>query len=854
MATIHCHVQIEQALEQLGLRQGSTPCTPGSAFGEANVGANVGAGEGEVYRDKVGVTLNFRTLKAGSNTTIVTSGDEITINSLAGGGDVTGPDPSTPKAIATYADATGDVIRDNKIRIDTGISAGYSERAIQALDNETTPAWHDLIGLDYIFPNGLPGGITVLVGDIATNIVIRAGDDPVIQTPSGNGYVLHEKITHPWKIEKQGQIYLPAEPATTEILQLGTGGTNGALAGFYVGGIAPQGAIWAIPGSIYIRGNTAGSDASLYQHQGAAAGTTDWYEFKPVGKLEAADVIINSVGTSPTLDDAQDSINTFGLAGATQSGFPFVTDAGSATVNVAAGYGFFRSSDSPDAAIYAGNWAASTGISIPTNTVRYLGVEYNAGSPQVTLRTLEDFDGHTDFLLASVVNEGGTLHILNNAQHCSDFGERIYHRFYETRPLERAERLGGLIPAGTGTRYLTVSGGELYDGFNEFTISPIDTSGTDTFDAYYRDGGTGWTKIAAQSQWNNTQYDDDSGTLATLGTAKYGVHWLYIEADGNLVLLFGQAQYNTLGDAENATAPALVPQRIFSHGRLLGRLTFLKDATSPSSVSNVWEAVFAGTVSGGDVFGPASAVSDQVVRFDGATGKLIKAGSNAYLDSNRRFYSSADSTSPVGISTLGTYGGSSKFYVGTRSPEGNISADPGAFYFREADTASRLYQHRGASTGTTGWVDVSAPYDASVDNRGFYAYRTGSNQSLSSGVELTLGMDSKRDDFDGDFTTGSTDSYFTCPSTGRYVFAASAEITLAAAGRAELRLISSVHGRVAEASDNLSVAGSAKPNVTATLYCNTSEIIRVKALQNSGFTATIQFANSHFSGSQIMRI
>lgn len=53
--------------------------TAGAAGGEANDGANVGAGEGNVYRDKTGVTLNFKTLKQGTGVTITDNADEVEI-------------------------------------------------------------------------------------------------------------------------------------------------------------------------------------------------------------------------------------------------------------------------------------------------------------------------------------------------------------------------------------------------------------------------------------------------------------------------------------------------------------------------------------------------------------------------------------------------------------------------------------------------------------------------------------------------------------------------------------------------------------------------------------------------------
>jgi hypothetical protein len=54
--------------------------------GEANTTSNVGSGEGELALPKSGVNLPFRTLKAGSNVTISTGTNEVTISASGGGG------------------------------------------------------------------------------------------------------------------------------------------------------------------------------------------------------------------------------------------------------------------------------------------------------------------------------------------------------------------------------------------------------------------------------------------------------------------------------------------------------------------------------------------------------------------------------------------------------------------------------------------------------------------------------------------------------------------------------------------------------------------------------------------------
>lgn len=53
----------------------------GGGGGESNIGANVGTGDG-IYKDKTSVTLNFKSLKAGTGITLTPTTDEIQISSL----------------------------------------------------------------------------------------------------------------------------------------------------------------------------------------------------------------------------------------------------------------------------------------------------------------------------------------------------------------------------------------------------------------------------------------------------------------------------------------------------------------------------------------------------------------------------------------------------------------------------------------------------------------------------------------------------------------------------------------------------------------------------------------------------
>jgi len=268
-----------------------------------------------------------------------------------------------------------------------------------------------------------------------------------------------------------------------------------------------------------------------------------------------------------------------------------ITDAGGGNIDVALGTGYVKATDSDTGATALYPFATSLGNAIPAWTIRYVGVEYNAGTPQVVIKATDSWTGTTEFPLGNVVNEGGTLHINNNPQQGVNVDEATIHRLYEASPLQRADRLGGLILGETGTRNVTVSAGELYDRLNEFLISAIDTSGADTFDMYL--GAV--PNVTAQSQWDNANYNN-GGVKTALTSNRYANLWFYVEADGGLVGVYGTAQYTSVAEAEAEAPPSTIPLRVESHGKLIGKITFQEGGSSAESISSVFDTVFPTTL------------------------------------------------------------------------------------------------------------------------------------------------------------------------------------------------------------------------------------------------------------------
>jgi len=293
--------------------------------------------------------------------------------------------------------------------------------------------------------------------------------------------------------------------------------------------------------------------------------------------------------TYSTIQHAQDIFHSAGHTSGgtiTQNGTDF---------DVAAGTGLIRATDSDVAQLLWFDWSAANTNAIPDGAERYVGVEYNAGSPQVVVKTSYSWDLNTEFPLGKVMREGSDLWIENAPHKVGDHAGLMISRLYETMPLKRDERTGGLILGETGTRNITISAGAIWDRLNRFALAAIDTSATGTFDRYYRDGVGGFTKQSAQTTWDNTQYDDGSGTLATMTNNRWSVQYFYVTVNDNLLSMYGQAEYVSEAAAEADTPPSPLPNRM-DEAVLIGRIIFQKSASSAQSVETVFSTTFSGSI------------------------------------------------------------------------------------------------------------------------------------------------------------------------------------------------------------------------------------------------------------------
>ena len=273
----------------------------------------------------------------------------------------------------------------------------------------------------------------------------------------------------------------------------------------------------------FVSGNDAATDVTGAQLEtlsdGSDAGALHIHDARYYTETELGAVASGASGCdligsptigTPTFTTLCERLNLMTSAGRVTGGM--VTDAGSEDLNVALGTGLIKATDSDTAEVLSFDWVANPALSTTTDTHQYAGVIYNAGTPIVDIRATENYDLDTEFPLASIVNEGGTLHILNNPWWVTDGITNIIERFRADGYIVRDANVGGLTTSVPGTRNLAVTAGTLWSNLNEFPVAAIDTN---------------TAKVASHS----AVFDVDNGSSKGTITASAGTPYTGLSAD-----------------------------------------------------------------------------------------------------------------------------------------------------------------------------------------------------------------------------------------------------------------------------------------------------------------------------------
>ena len=305
---------------------------------------------------------------------------------------------------------------------------------------------------------------------------------------------------------------------------------------------------------------------------------------------DASEVELEWAGTPTynTVQQMQDIYHSTWVATATSA---VITDNLDWTVDISGWSWYLRPTDSIIDTLLAVDWAWVTWQAIPINDTSYVYINYNAGTPAIQITQTERTTIDTTDILIARIYRGSTttLHIQDKIRYTVwDHAWLMIDRAQKLSPFAR-ESWGTLW--ASWTRNISITAWAFREWLNRFTTDAFDSSITGSFTYWYRDWASWFTQIATQTQINNTQYDDNSWTLATLWNSQYWVHWVYLAADSDINVVFGRWTY-TLTQAQDAWSPSTLPEQILVDSRLIGKIIIEKNAATFTSVESSFTATF----------------------------------------------------------------------------------------------------------------------------------------------------------------------------------------------------------------------------------------------------------------------
>ena len=300
------------------------------------------------------------------------------------------------------------------------------------------------------------------------------------------------------------------------------------------------------------------------------------------------DTEVQVLGT-PAYTNYRDLRNTDGSTGIISGGV--ITDGGAGTIDVSAIEFFVRSTNDVLGELVSAALAAATGETLTDDSLNYVYASYNGGTPAIVVSATPLADIVTNVIIGVVYRGGTELHITTVNIPTSQVEQQLSRRLTFVEGIVRQS--GGAV-SEIGVLNMAITAGDFWLGLTEYAVPAIDTSAADTFQSYWQDGVGGFTSPPAPQQAiDNNNYDDGSGTLATLGNSKYGVHWVYRGLDGDTYVIYGTDSYS-LSDAQNAPTPsALPPQITIYHGVLLAKIIVQKGAVVFAEIQSAFETTFA---------------------------------------------------------------------------------------------------------------------------------------------------------------------------------------------------------------------------------------------------------------------
>jgi hypothetical protein len=228
--------------------------------------------------------------------------------------------------------------------------------------------------------------------------------------------------------------------------------------------------------------------------------------------------------------------------------------------------------------------------------VHYICACYNSGSPIYTLKTVRDEIDEIQGTEVATVTYGTGNSVLSYTLWDSPgilLANKIYARINHATGIERSE---GLILGASGSRYVTVTEGHIWQGVKHIILSEVNSAPTASGGLASRIiqlvNVSGTWSGSLVTQYNNTQYNNVSG-LSNLSANNFTINWVYrgVGSLNSTIIILDTQQYSKIADAVLAQPPS-TPAEFMEIALLLGRVIYIKDSSTATQVDTAFTQVF----------------------------------------------------------------------------------------------------------------------------------------------------------------------------------------------------------------------------------------------------------------------
>lgn len=235
---------------------------------------------------------------------------------------------------------------------------------------------------------------------------------------------------------------------------------------------------------------------------------------------------------------------------------------------------------------------AITALDLTNNSINYLVINYNSGSPVYQITTNPATINNSNVCIAaSMSREDEIMHWIP-----VDWGLATAARENNKGiNVQRFTRISGLVLSESAGNTIEISSGVVYYGVTNFTKAAAASTSNNAY-VYYKTDATTWTK-ALTSTYINDRYQTASNGLSSVDSSHYTINWVYRFIDGEntakIAYTLGTSSY-TLAEALAADVP-IPPTVINRMAILVGRIIVKGGAATAISIDSAFTQTFAGS-------------------------------------------------------------------------------------------------------------------------------------------------------------------------------------------------------------------------------------------------------------------